>query len=115
MVKCENPQKLSQYLLSFKKYLFDYDFDVAERNTLVIAPDDEFEKVVAQNLENHADVSSIHSAYFEIVQQQDLKLQTQLTFLQATAQSKLGLHYRSPTELVSGLGLPHALEQLDLI
>ena len=46
-----------------------YDLDILQRDPLVVAPDDEFQKIVTQDLEDHADMSPIHTTDLEVVEE----------------------------------------------
>ncbi len=61
------------YLL-LKNGIFDFlsclphdDLDVVQGNPLVVAPDDELEQVVTEDLEDHAHVGAVDTAYLEVV------------------------------------------------
>lgn len=57
-----------------RPHLFHNNLDISQRDSLVVAPDDELEKIVSQHLEDHADVSSVDAADFEVVQKLDTSL-----------------------------------------
>ena len=67
--------------LRWWSHLFHNKFDVVQRNTLVVWPDDEFEEVVAEHLEDHADVSAIDAADLEVVQQLDTPRPERILFI----------------------------------
>lgn len=55
-------------------YLFHDQLDIVQGNALIVAPDNEFEEIVSQDLENHAHVGAIDSVYLEIIQELDTAL-----------------------------------------
>jgi len=69
------------------------ELDVEKGDALVVTPDDKLEEVVAEHLEDHADVGSVDAANLEIVQ-------------------KL---YAPFPEWISLVALSDALEQLDFV
>jgi len=69
------------------------ELDVEKGDALVVTPDDKLEEVVAEHLEDHADVGSVDAADLEIVQ-------------------KL---YAPFPEWISLVALSDALEQLDFV
>ena len=50
------------------KHLFHDKFDIVERDALVVAANDEFQQVVTQHFENHANVGAVYTADFKVVQ-----------------------------------------------
>ena len=55
--------------MTHKTHLLHDDFDIVQRNTLIVAPDDEFEEVMSEHLEDHAHVGPVDAADLEVIQQ----------------------------------------------
>ncbi len=55
--------------LSSWTHLSHDDLDIFERDSLIVAPNDELEEVVSQHLEDHTDVGAVDTANFEVVQE----------------------------------------------
>ena len=61
--------------------LADDGLDVEQRNALVLAAYDEFEKIVAEHFKDHTDVRSINAADFKIIKKLDRLLAFRVRFI----------------------------------